>query len=61
MDLDVTPPPSDDERRAIAAALAEAEAVPAVYASPWRAAALDGSGDDPLPQQGGSDARVVEP
>ena len=61
MDLEVTPPPSDDERRAIATALAEADAAPAVYASPWRAAALEDSGDDPLAQEGGGDARVVEP
>jgi hypothetical protein len=61
VDLEVTPPPSDDERRAIAAALAEADTAPAVYASPWRAAALEDSGDDPLAQQGGSDTRVVEP
>ena len=61
MDLEVTPQPRDDERRAIAAALAEVATAPAVYASPWRRAALEELGDDALPQQGGSDARIVEP
>ena len=60
MELDVTPRPSDEERRAIAAALAEADATPKVYTSPWRAAALGDLGDDPLAQQGGGDSRVVE-
>jgi hypothetical protein len=47
----IRPEPSEEERRAILAALAEAEPRrPAVYDSRWRAAALDesvSSGDPP--------------
>ena len=61
MELEVTPPPSEEEQRAIAAALGEAERLPAAYTSRWRAAALDELGDDALPQERGSDARIVQP
>jgi hypothetical protein len=61
LDLEVTPPPSDEEQRAIAAALGEGERLPAAYTSRWRAAALDELGDDALPQERGGDAGVVQP
>ena len=61
MDAEITPTPNDDERRAILAAVAEAERVRAAYTSRWRAAALDDLRDDALAQEGRSDPRVVEP
>jgi hypothetical protein len=61
MPIEITPEPSEHERRAIVAALADAEAVPAVYTSRWRASALDDLRDGALAEQRRSDPRVVEP
>jgi hypothetical protein len=59
--IEITPEPDEDERRAILAALAGAEARPAAYTSRWRAAALADLGDGALAEESGSDAGVVEP
>ena len=61
MDAEITPPPGEDDRRAILAALDEAEQVPYAYTSAWRAAALDELGDDALAQERWSDPGIVEP
>lgn len=61
MAIEITPEPNEDERRAIVAALAAAEAMPAAYASRWRASALDDLRDGALAEQSRSDAGVVEP
>jgi hypothetical protein len=61
MPIEITPEPSEDERRAILAALAAAEAVPAAYTSRWRASALDDLRDGALAEQGRGDPGVVEP
>ena len=61
MPIEITPQPSEDERRAIVAALADAEAVPPAYSSRWRASALDDLRDGTLAEQRRSDPRVVEP
>jgi hypothetical protein len=57
--FEITPEPSEVERRAIFEALARTDAGPLV-ASRWRASALDDLRDGALPEQAGSDARVVE-
>ena len=61
MVVDIAPEPSEDERRAILAALEPTRFVPAAYASRWRASALDDLRDGALAEQSGGDARVVEP
>jgi hypothetical protein len=61
MPIEITPEPNEDERRAILAALAAAETVPAAYTSRWRASALDDLRDGALAQERGSDPGVVEP
>ena len=61
MAIEITPEPTDDERRAILAALSAAETVPAAYTSRWRVSALDDLRDGALAQQSGRDAGVVEP
>ena len=61
MELEITPEPSEDERRAILEALRALQAAPAAYESRWRAAALAELGDGPFTQECGSDAGVVEP
>ncbi len=61
MEAEITPKPSDAERRAILAALATAERPPDSYTSVWRAAALEDLGDGTVAQQRGSDPGVVEP
>jgi len=61
MPMEITPEPTEDERRAILAALAAAERLPAAYASRWRASALDDLRDGALAQERGSDPGVVEP
>jgi hypothetical protein len=55
------PEPNEDERRAILAALAAAEAQPGAYTSRWRASALADLRDGALAEERGSDARIVEP
>jgi hypothetical protein len=59
--VEITPEPSEDERRAILEALRPKQAAPAAYESRWRAAALVELGDDSFAQEGGRDAGVVEP
>ena len=61
MAIEITPEPDEDERRAILAALAGAEAAPGAYTSRWRAAALADLRDGALAEESGSDAGVVEP
>jgi hypothetical protein len=63
MDAEISPDPTESERRAIAAALSGPKA-PASYASAWRAAALDDLrtlGGDASAEELWGDARVVEP
>jgi hypothetical protein len=59
--VEITPEPNEDERRAILAALAAAEARPGAYTSRWRASALADLRDGALAEERGSDARIVEP
>jgi hypothetical protein len=61
MTIEIVPEPSEDERRAIVAALDAARALPAAYSSRWRAAALDDLRDGALAEESGGDAGVVEP
>jgi hypothetical protein len=60
MDAQISPDPTESERRAIAAALGPAEPS-GPYASRWRAAALDDLRGDAAAEELRSDARVVEP
>ena len=60
MNLEITPEPSEDERRAIVDALEALQAGPAAYESRWRAAALADLGDGSFAEERGSDAGVVE-
>jgi hypothetical protein len=59
--IEITPEPSEDERRAILAALMPADLVPAAYTSRWRASALADLRDGALAEESGSDAGVIEP
>ena len=61
MNVAIKPEPTPEERRAIDAALAAAQAGPPAYASRWRAAALAELGDDALTEESWSDPGVVEP
>jgi hypothetical protein len=61
MEAEIRPEPSDEERRAILAALARVGALPASYSSRWRDSALDDLRDDALAEQSGRDPRVVQP
>ena len=55
MELEIRPEPSDEERRAILAALAEdVTAEPDAYRSRWRQAALEEGVGDETPEDGGS-------
>jgi hypothetical protein len=56
----IKPDPTEEERRAILAALATVTAGQAAYASRWRASALELS-DGALAEEGRSDAGVIEP
>jgi hypothetical protein len=58
MAIEITPEPSEAERRAILAAL---EAAKAEAPSRWRASALGDLRDGALAEQGGGDPGVVEP
>ena len=44
----MTPEPSDQERRALAAALEQPEPPPAGYSSAWRREAVEGDEDEPF-------------
>jgi hypothetical protein len=59
--IEITPEPSEDERRAILTALESARPAFPAYASRWRASALDDLRDGALAEDGRSDPRVVEP
>ena len=59
MHVEITPEPSEDERKAILETLAHEEAEGA-EPSPWRAEAL-GSGGGAATPQSWRDARIVEP
>ena len=56
MDIEITPEPSADERRAILEALDGARARPAAYSSIWRASALADLRDGALAKESGGDA-----
>ena len=65
MDAQISPEPTESERRAIALALVQSTA-PQPYASHWRAAALDelrgdDSGRDAAAQKLWGDSGIVEP
>ena len=60
MELQIEPEPTDEERRAIVAALG-AGAVPPVYSSRWLAAGIDELRGDALAEETGGDPGVVEP
>jgi hypothetical protein len=60
MDAQISPEPTESERRAIAAALGSAEP-PGPYASRWRAASLDDLRSDAAAEELRRDAGVVEP
>jgi hypothetical protein len=60
VDVEITPEPSAEERRAILHALDGANAGPAAYDSVWRASALADLRDGALAEEGGGDAGVVE-
>ena len=61
MAIEITPEPSEDERRAILAALEPGRPASAAYTSRWRASALDDLRDGALAEESRSDPRVVEP
>jgi hypothetical protein len=61
VDVKVEPEPSDDELRAILAALSETPGAAAAYTSRWRASALDDLRGDPVAEEPGGNPRVVEP
>ena len=61
MDVKVEPEPSDDELRAILAALSETSGAAADYTSRWRASALDDLRGNAFAEEPGGDPRVVEP
>jgi hypothetical protein len=60
MDAQISPDPTETERRAIAAAIGPVEPS-GPYASRWRAAALDDLRSDASAEELRRDARVVEP
>ena len=60
MAIEITPEPTEAERRAILAALDVVEAQPPARASRWRAAGLDDLRDGALAEESGRDAGVVE-
>jgi hypothetical protein len=60
MNIQVTPEPSPEERRAILAAFDQANARPAPYDSRWRASALSDLRNGALAEDAGSDPGIVE-
>lgn len=61
MDVEITPTPSEAERRAILSSLDGEVADRGAYASRWRESALDDlRGRDAPAEDAGRDARVVE-
>ena len=61
MTVEITPEPSEQERRAILEALEAASRRPPAYESRWRASALDDLRDGALAEESGGDSGVVEP
>ena len=62
VDVEIWPNPTDEERRAIIAALGADEPLrPCTYASRWHASGLDDLRDDAAAEDARGDARVVEP
>jgi hypothetical protein len=61
VEAEITPEPSEAERRAIAAALETAPKPTGPYASRWRAAALDDLRGNTAAQELGRDPGIVEP
>ena len=61
VEAEIRPEPSDEERRALLAALSGVDALPPAYRSRWRASALDDLRDDAFAEQTGGDPGVVEP
>jgi hypothetical protein len=59
--IEITPEPTEGERRAIVAALEDADRLPTPYASRWRASALDDLRDGALAEESRRDAGVVQP
>jgi hypothetical protein len=60
VNVEITPEPSAEERRAILDALDEMNSRPGPYESRWRASALADLRDGALAEERGSDAGVVE-
>jgi hypothetical protein len=60
VNVEITPEPSAEERRAILDALAESNGRPGPYESRWRASGLAELRDGALAEESGSDAGVVE-
>ena len=60
MNVVISPAPTEAERRAILAALDDADGRPAAYASRWRDSALDDLRDDALTEERGSNPGVIE-
>jgi hypothetical protein len=61
VNAEIWPEPTEEERRAILAALEGAPAAPSAYGSHWRASSLADLRDGALAEESGSDAGVVEP
>ena len=60
VNVEITPEPSAEERRAILDALDELNSRPGPYESRWRASALADLRDGALAEERGSDPGVVE-
>jgi len=60
VNVEITPEPSAEERRAILDALDEMHGRPGPYESRWRASALADLRHGALTEESGSDAGVVE-
>jgi hypothetical protein len=58
--VQITPEPSEEERRAILDVLDDVNSRPGPYESRWRASALADLRDGSLAEESGSDAGVVE-
>lgn len=61
MELEITPEPSEAERKAILASLDGDDLRQDAYSSRWRESGLDDLRGDASAEDSGRDARVVEP
>jgi hypothetical protein len=61
VNVQITPEPSAEERRAILAALDGVRDEPSAYASRWRVSALADLRDGALAEESGGDPSVVQP